>query len=495
MIRIALLLLMIAPLSWLAWHQLHAPPSIQNLSNGGQLRWVDCWFDKPLWRPVHCARFKTASSNDKQVYDLPVVYFPGPFWQQKNSPVLYIAGGPGGSNWLGEDDIETWYDWIDDVAWSRDVVLYDQRGVGLSEPNLSCPKLIALREGLLPQDIPAEQAALRMREVANQCRLRLEQAGVDLSLFNTRTNAQDAHDLLSALGGQEWNLYGVSYGTRVALDMMRLAPAKIRSVVLDSVYPPQVHSELSDPWLLQRTLHLYQRICALAASCEQTPETAENILAMAYDSLKQSPMRMHLIDASGQRLQSVLYTHDDFIWFLFESMYQWQLIPDLPEVVSAVAHGEDSPKLREMMRDSVLNYLDDSISDPVANAVDCNDMRAVSSAEFEVVRAQVGDHFNLLNHAWKTHFCRDWKHSEPPADFRQAVSSDIPTLLLTGEFDPVTPPEWAYLAAETLSQGHVFQFPAIGHGVLDSHGCAVGLVKSFLDSPTAPNLPKCLSHL
>jgi pimeloyl-ACP methyl ester carboxylesterase len=71
----------------------------------------------------------------------------------------------------------------------------------------------------------------------------------------------------------------------------------------------------------------------------------------------------------------------------------------------------------------------------------------------------------------------------------------VPTLLLAGEFDPVTPPEWAERAAETLPAGHLFVFPAIGHGVLDSHLCAADLVRAFLAQPDNPVPPSCLSRL
>jgi pimeloyl-ACP methyl ester carboxylesterase len=75
------------------------------------------------------------------------------------------------------------------------------------------------------------------------------------------------------------------------------------------------------------------------------------------------------------------------------------------------------------------------------------------------------------------------------------VVSDVPTLLLVGEFDPVTPPEWAEAAAVHLGRGELFVFPAVGHGVLDSHRCATDLVKAFLAAPEDPQAPECLERL
>ena len=96
---------------------------------------------------------------------------------------------------------------------------------------------------------------------------------------------------------------------------------------------------------------------------------------------------------------------------------------------------------------------------------------------------------------WQYHACRFWDSGEAPAAFRTPVVADVPTLLLAGEFDPVTPPEWAEDAVRHLRRGRVFVFPAVGHGVLDSHVCAAELVRDFFSDPNDPVVPKCLERL
>ena len=151
---------LLAPAAWWAWHTLHAPPVALTLENGARLEWVDCWFDKPLWRPMHCGRFMTAPEPGAapESFDLPVIHIPGPVWQRKATPVQYIAGGPGGAAWLDADEIDFWLDWVDSTGWGGDLVLYDQRGVGLSKPALDCPELRTLRRELLPLPLPSEEA-------------------------------------------------------------------------------------------------------------------------------------------------------------------------------------------------------------------------------------------------------------------------------------------------------------------------------------------------
>ena len=138
----------------------------------------------------------------------------------KPDPVVYLAGGPGG-NAVGELD-----GWLDiPYLQDRDLILLDQRGTGYSLPSLNCPEM--------------EQNEENATQV---CHDRLISEGVNLQAYNSAENAADVADLRIALGYDEWNLYGISYGTRLALTVMRDHPEGVRSVVIDSVYPPEISS-------------------------------------------------------------------------------------------------------------------------------------------------------------------------------------------------------------------------------------------------------------
>jgi pimeloyl-ACP methyl ester carboxylesterase len=119
---------------------------------------------------------------------------------------------------------------------NRDLILIDQRGTGYSQPSLDCPAAAHLIQ-VPPQPVGKELASLD--SAYRQCHDRLVHDGIDLSAYNTVDNAADIADLRKALGYRTVNLYGVSYGTRLALTVMRHYPQGIRSLVLDSVLPPQ----------------------------------------------------------------------------------------------------------------------------------------------------------------------------------------------------------------------------------------------------------------
>ena len=488
---------LLLPAFWWAWQQLHRPPPGLQLDNGARLEWVDCWFDAPWWRPMHCGRFQSAPEEGAEParFALPVVYIPQWFWQRSGPPVQYIAGGPGGAAWLEAENIGFWLEWMEETRWGGDLVLYDQRGVGLSEPALACPELQQLRRELLPLPLPTEEAYRRVRAASRACHDRIIAQRIDLARFNTRSNAADAIDLMRAMGLAEWDVYAVSYGTRVALEMMRSAPQHLRSAVLDSPYPPEVNAELSDAWLLQRSMELFSRICDLAAECTQSPQELDLLLERAFARVERELIRLSVRDPDTGEDIAVVYDHEDLAWLLFDAMYQWDAIPHLPESVRALAHGRLDTHMRGLIQDGVDALLDDTVSDAVATSVECHDGGPIDLRDALHQLELYPRTAAIKRLDWQYHACRFWASGEAAAEFRTPVVSDVPALLLAGEFDPVTPPEWAQSAQRHLRNANLFIFPAVGHGVLDSHVCAADLVRAFLDDPEAPAVPDCLDRL
>lgn len=147
-------------------------------------------------------------------------------------PIVYLAGGPGASALL-EKPLGWWLD--SPFPDNRDFILFEQRGTRFSEPFLNCPE-----EDTAAILDPGENNGSYLN-AALQCRDRLLSQGVDLTAYNSVASAADLEDLRAVLGYAEWNLYGVSYGTRLALSAMRDNPAGIRSVILDSTLPLQAN--------------------------------------------------------------------------------------------------------------------------------------------------------------------------------------------------------------------------------------------------------------
>ncbi len=145
-------------------------------------------------------------------------------------PVIRLDGGPGGPSLSGWAQAITSSNY-NTFIFNHDVVMFDQRGTGYSTPSLNCPELDTFNGASRGGGVAYEQAA-------QTCYNRLIAQGIDLNGFNSLQNAADVADIIHALGYPQMTLYGVSYGTRLALTTMRLYPAVVHATVLDSVYPP-----------------------------------------------------------------------------------------------------------------------------------------------------------------------------------------------------------------------------------------------------------------
>ncbi|MCU0491295.1 MAG: alpha/beta hydrolase, partial [Chloroflexaceae bacterium] len=201
-----------------------------------QFRWNDCPFDPDEYLieegEVRCGTLTVTEDrkqNGGRLIQLAVVVVASIAADPAPDPILFLAGGPGGG---AINDVEDWlYSPLRD---ERDIILLDQRGTGYSQPNLACPEL-------------ADEGYDTELDALEACRDRLRQQWVNLQAYNSAATAADVAELREALGYEQINLFGVSYGSRVALTVLRDAPQGIRSVILDSAYPPEVNGYNEQP--------------------------------------------------------------------------------------------------------------------------------------------------------------------------------------------------------------------------------------------------------
>ncbi|NOC84524.1 MULTISPECIES: alpha/beta hydrolase [unclassified Ruegeria] len=224
-------------------------------------------------------------------------------------PVVYLHGGPGGGS---VESVRSLSLFFDHLRGRRDVVAFDQRGVDASAPDMDCFGTLAKNlEPIVDQlggaDLPQLETAL-----VRDCISELTERGFDLPQFNTTQNALDVRAVMSALGYAEYNIYGVSYGTKLALEVMRSAPAGVRAVVLDSVAPPQI--ALYDTLFVPHTEAIFNTF----APCEADPVCAEAYpdITQRYfnllEDLEARPLEAAGIEISGQMLFSIFSGRNDW---------------------------------------------------------------------------------------------------------------------------------------------------------------------------------------
>ncbi|MFC1879628.1 alpha/beta hydrolase, partial [Chloroflexota bacterium] len=300
-----------------------------------------------------------------------------------------------------------------------------------------------------------------------------------------------------ALGYNQINLWGGSYGTRLGLEVMRLYPAGLRSVVLDAVYPPDVDLYLESPANLDRSLELLFVSCAANAVCNQKFPDLRTVFYQTIERLEVSPQMRTIEDPfSGVEYQALM-DGDTLLSLVFQVLYESRLRYLLPELIYDASRGEF--ETFDKMRGVLVGQMDLS-SRGMMFSVQCHEELAFSTlAELEEVMEAYPHLARMYEYAivGKLPFfaCDLWSAGMAPSSANQPVQSDIPTLLMAGEFDPITPPSWAFQAAETLENGYVFEYPGIGHGATAVAGCSRDMMLVFLNNPGRAPDNGCISEM
>src|SRR5438552_3416255 len=236
-------------------------------------------------------------------------------------PMVYLSGGPGGALLsdlapLVSIGNPTGSITLTDVTLGHDLILMDQRGTGYSQPSLSCQELDAYNRAT--QNVKLSQNALGIVYVQtmHQCYNRLVATGINVNAYTTENDAADFDGLIHGLGYKQDNLYGVSYGTRLALAIMRLFPSDIHSVILDSTLPPQANlfGDLSK--VTQHAYDTFFKGCAASTTCQQQYPHLQTIFYQLIDTLNAHPVTFQDVHAG-----KILLTGDGLSSWLFSALY------------------------------------------------------------------------------------------------------------------------------------------------------------------------------
>jgi len=241
------------------------------LDDGAKFHKSKCWFAFSKDN-IECGWLDTAPANSstKSEFQLPVVVFRYEGPDKKDDPVVYLAGGPGAGAWLDAELIQSFWqnEWDSKLSkLKRDLVLFDQRGSGLSQPVIHCPQYEEhITRLLLSHNTPTVNSEL-YRDATLACKSYLENLGIPINQLATHHSANDVVDIMTALGYETWNIQSVSYGTRLGIETQRRYPKKVRTLLLDSVYPPTAHLFQDWPKLLNASLNRMFKHCETDNSC------------------------------------------------------------------------------------------------------------------------------------------------------------------------------------------------------------------------------------
>ncbi|TPN44724.1 alpha/beta hydrolase [Mesorhizobium sp. B1-1-4] len=451
----------------------------------GEFKKTSCWFEIPRDRAMTCGTVNVPENRKKtggtEVVLSVVVFEPD---RERHEPVVFLTGGPGQpTDIANSDDIDGWWEFIGAQSWmiGRRVIVADQRGIGKSAPALDCSQYFKPDHWnaiLSSVEVETTFSKLKKDEVL-ACRTALIAKGIDLDAYNTEENAEDIDDLRKALGIEKWVLYGVSYGTRLALEVMNQHPEGVLASILDSVVPLDINYLNEDGPNLDRSLKLLERDCEAANRCMNGISNAVQLIAKQLD---RQPL---LLRSTDKEARYTYVSGADFLELIFGILYDRDALLTLPELIERT-YKQDFRPLAEILFDA-----DDlEISQGMDFSVSCSD------SDLPDLNGKQDKYWSkwveLNDYSWA---CPLWMLENGPASQVQPRRTDIPTLLLSGEYDPATPTAWADHAAKTLPFGQVVVFRGIGHDVIDSDPCGSKVVADFLANPKLKLKTECIGEM
>lgn len=363
---------------------------------------------------------------------------------------IYFEGGPGGSGSgmvarlgiLGGD-------YLDGLMVDGDFIVIAQRGTSLSVPFLDCDN-------------------------ADDCL----QISDDLSSYNTAYNADDVDDLRSTLGYEKLNIYGISYGSRLALEVLRRHGEHIRSAVVGGLVPSQVIWTAGIPAGIDGALTKLNQSCAASGACGVAyGDLYAKFIAGVYD-LQKNPISLDngAIDLDGSTYASLV----------FRLMYARSSYPWLPMVISDLAERQTG-RIESFLVNAINASGNSSIALGMYYSVVCGEMFSPPDPDaFETLNAGVPQDMQDIfggGYYYSREVCRTWPNGPLQTSLAAPVSSAIPTFVASGEMDPVTPPNYGQTAADTLSNSLVVIYANSGHGATVQTECGRQTFLAFLANP------------
>ena len=388
-------------------------------------------------------------------------------------PLVSLHGGPGGVG-----GIRLYSEGVarGPLRLHRDVVLYDQRGAGLSQPQL-CPAY----------DTVADTAVTQARRA---CIAELEAQGIDRGAYNTAASVADLIDLRRTLGYTSWDVYGVSYGARLAQEAMARDGRAIRSVVLASPVARSSSVQAEQPLSTQRALEHVYAACARQPACRDAFPTVEQDFYAVYDDLTTSPVPVPIVRPDSGR---------DTVWLdgrrLVDDIRNRMLyrvrvgVARLPLLLHELRSGARARAAREIVGEGGERAPNRALR-ALINCADHATSGAVYRRTLDSVNAIARPPFRRVFDPE----CEQWLPDLRDASMPAPVRSGIPTLILIGDFDDRTPAALARRIAATLSHAYLVEFPDEGHDTRPS-ACHWGILVQFFEDPTRQPDTSCVATI
>lgn len=396
-------------------------------------------------------------------------------------PLMFLAGGPGqGAAELSAHIFRN----FNEIRKSRDIILVDQRGTGESQP-LQCQDDLDINPYTsVPEDFTTEEVKDCLAQLTTDNDL-------DLAQFTSENAIRDFDAVRVALGHEKINIYGGSYGTRAALVYMRLFPQSLNSVVLDSVGPLEVPIGLFGQ-SAARSFKLLLENCQKDNACQQAyPNLAQEFKDLIA-KLGKAPVKVNIAHPRLGTQTELVINDSKFISTLQMQLYSLTGRSLVPLIIHQASLGDFKPLAGLIAQTDTEKGMGIYIG--LHLNIVCNE--DIPRMSVQMLKDDANNDFAKdLSSKTMQDVCAVWPKYQVSDDFYMPITANIPTLILSGELDPVTPPSNGEKSAATLPNSHHIVAKNTAH-IVASTKCAVALVNEFLTSLTPNTLDEsCLSEL
>lgn len=433
---------------------------------------------------VRCGTFEVFEDRSRKSgrrISLKIIVFPATGQDQKADPLFYIPGGPGSS---ATEDAPFVAPQFAKIREHRDLVFVDQRGTGGSNP-LNCDFFKA-------GDLRSYLGDYFPLDDVRKCREQLEHRA-DLSLYTTPIAMDDLDDVRAALGYKQINIIGGSYGTRAAQVYLKLHPKAVRAIVLHGVSPTNQFMPRDFPQHTERALNGVLADCAADAACHAAfPDLATEVKSV-LEWLMRGPVEVEL--KREEKIVRVSLSRNLAAEAIRYMLYQAGASSRIPLLIHLASQGNFTP-----LAEAAIAYRQQIVatgSNGMYLSVTCTeDLRAIKPGEGE--RNGVGTFLGDYRLRQQRAACALWPRAAIPRNYAEPTRSEVPALILTGRWDPVTPPIYGDTAAKNLSHSLHVIVPHGGHGFGGLNGveCIDSLITSFIERGTITGLDtSCVSSI
>ena len=407
-------------------------------------------------------------------------------------PVVFLAGGPGAAPLASAHTVERFAQ--HPFARDRDVIVYNQRGSPQTDPALVCGALEASRLSLHAADLSLQERDARLATTAIACLEEMRAAGRDLDAYGAEANARDLAALRGALGIRQWNLLAVSYGTWMALEAARFDAQGVRSLVLDSVMSAQ-----SDLFLSEASRNFSLGVDRVLAACADDAECARSFphlpakLRAIIEALEARPATLKLSVAGSTEPAVVVVNWHDFLGVLHWMLYNGRTLRLVPLLIELTSRG-DTNLLAQLMEQVYPGTRSGAPGPtPAFFAIVCRDQFTRRNP----LPTAPGnpDHRGFSIVGFMPRVCANVVGAAVSRPVPVRVRATVPTLLLSGRFDPMTPDVYALEVAADLPRATRITIQDSGHSTLsDFEACQTRVAQQFLARPGTTPGHRCLSE-